>query len=1018
MHPKSVIAVITLMLATQVFAQEDAVVVIATRFPEKQLEFPIGVTIINREQIANSTATNLPDLLSRYAGINTRNSSGSPDVSIDMRGFGMSGDQNTLVLLDGQRMDDIELTSVRWSSIPLDAVERVEIERGGGAVLYGAGATGGTINIITRSPIAGEKNADVAADYGSYNTAGVHAGFNLAGNNTGFALDASQDNSDNYRANNRLEQGNVLGDLRWTGERAGLVFKFGLDQQSLRLPGALTAAQLSADPRATYTPNDYSKRDGAQGALSGRYQFDAFELAADLSHRDVERDAFFDNYSGPLGQSSYLDTHTKVWAFNPRVKLPYRLFGRDNALVFGMDADIWDYRSLRAPTLATLGTPTANLAATQKDRAFYAQNSTALGAATKLTLGARVQHYQIEADDRANAQSAASANQTRTPRAWDAALRHNLTPALALYGKLGASFRFATVDEIYSQYGVCDPVTYVCTSAITPLEPQTSHDKEIGAEYRAGGTHLRASLYRMDLRNEIHYNAVTFTNMNLSPTRREGFELEGSTELGKRVALFGSYTYARAVFREGVYNGFDSNFNPINVNLSGKNVPLVPRNSAKLGLSWSVADKTSLSGSLSYVGRQYFDNDQSNTYPGQMAPYVTADAKLSHVAGPWTVSLAGNNLADRKYYTYAIRNGAGTSFNAYPMPGRNLLLTAAYRWKWGSQLRRAMIIWLFLALAALAALALALSSGSARLPPLDLLHALLTSRDSLAGEIVTRLRLPRALAAFAVGGLLALAGALMQVLLRNPLADPYVLGVSGGAAVGALGAMFVGMGAFAVDLGASVGALAATALVFAFARRDFTRRQALGALDASPRLLLTGVILAAGWGALITLTLTLAPDARLRGMLFWLMGDLNGVESWAPALITLALALALSYPAARELNVLLRGEVLAHALGVRVAPLRRRIYLIASVATALAVTTAGAIGFVGLVVPHALRLALGNDQRMLLPASVLAGGTLLLLADTAARSVLAPQQLPVGVITALIGVPAFLFLLTRSPEKA
>jgi iron complex transport system permease protein len=208
------------------------------------------------------------------------------------------------------------------------------------------------------------------------------------------------------------------------------------------------------------------------------------------------------------------------------------------------------------------------------------------------------------------------------------------------------------------------------------------------------------------------------------------------------------------------------------------------------------------------------------------------------------------------------------------------------------------------------------------------------------------------------------------------------------------------------------------ALVFAFARRDFARQQMLGALDASPRLLLTGVIMAAGWGALITLMLTLAPDARLRGMLFWLMGDLNGVESWLPAMLALAGALAVSYPAARELNVLLRGEALAHALGVRVEPLRRMVYVVASVATALAVTTAGAIGFVGLVVPHALRLALGNDQRMLLPASALAGGTLLLLADTAARSLLAPQQLPVGVITALLGVPAFMFLLTRNPERA
>jgi iron complex transport system permease protein len=333
-------------------------------------------------------------------------------------------------------------------------------------------------------------------------------------------------------------------------------------------------------------------------------------------------------------------------------------------------------------------------------------------------------------------------------------------------------------------------------------------------------------------------------------------------------------------------------------------------------------------------------------------------------------------------------------------------------------LRRTLLIWLALAVAALAAFVFALATGSTRLPPLDLLQALASPGDSVAGAIVTQLRLPRALAAFSVGGLLALAGALMQVLLRNPLADPYVLGLSGGAAVGALGAMLAGLGAFAANLGAIGGALAAMALVFVLARRDFARQQMFGALDASPRLLLTGVIMAAGWGAVITLILTLAPDAKLRSMLFWLMGDLNGAESWAPAFFVLVAALALTYPVARDLNVLLRGEALAHALGVRVAPLRRLVYVVASVATALAVTTAGTIGFVGLVVPHALRLALGNDQRVLLPASALAGGSLLLLADTAARSLLAPQQLPVGVITALVGVPAFMLLLLRNPGKA
>ncbi len=328
-------------------------------------------------------------------------------------------------------------------------------------------------------------------------------------------------------------------------------------------------------------------------------------------------------------------------------------------------------------------------------------------------------------------------------------------------------------------------------------------------------------------------------------------------------------------------------------------------------------------------------------------------------------------------------------------------------------MQRALRIWSVLALFALAALLVALSVGSSLVGWAQVPGLLLAPDGSAASEVLHTLRLPRALAAFATGGLLALAGALMQVLLRNPLADPYVLGISGGAAAGALSAMWLGLGALLVQVGAFGGALLTIVLVFAFAHRDLTRLTTPGAQDHAPRLLLTGVMLAAGWTALVTLMLALAPEARLRGMLFWLAGDLSGSDGALWPLTALALLLLLTLPLARDLNVLLRGPVAALALGVRVVGLRRVLYALASAAAAVAVTTSGSVGFVGLVVPHALRLVIGNDQRTLLPASALAGGTLLMLADTLARTVVAPQQLPVGVITALLGVPTFLILLRR-----
>jgi len=307
---------------------------------------------------------------------------------------------------------------------------------------------------------------------------------------------------------------------------------------------------------------------------------------------------------------------------------------------------------------------------------------------------------------------------------------------------------------------------------------------------------------------------------------------------------------------------------------------------------------------------------------------------------------------------------------------------------------------------ALASMALALALGSVNVAPADLWQVVQGEGSTLHRTLLLDLRLPRTLAAFGTGGLLAVAGALMQVLLRNPLADPYVLGLSGGAAVGALLAMLMGMGTLIISGSAFAGAMLATLLVFGLAHGT-------GSWTPS-RLLLTGVVVAAGWGAVITLMLAITPSYKLPGMLYWLMGDVSYARSPWPAVVVLAVSVVVIMPLARNLNVLARGPMQAAALGVSVRPLEWTIYVLASLLTATAVTTAGSIGFVGLIVPHMLRLILGNDQRIILPASALAGGTLLVLADTLARTMIAPEQLPVGVITALLGVPTFLYLLHRS----
>ena len=310
-----------------------------------------------------------------------------------------------------------------------------------------------------------------------------------------------------------------------------------------------------------------------------------------------------------------------------------------------------------------------------------------------------------------------------------------------------------------------------------------------------------------------------------------------------------------------------------------------------------------------------------------------------------------------------------------------------------------------LLLLAIMSLILALLAGSVPIDLAELWAVVTGSKHGLSQSLILELRLPRAIGAFATGGLLSLAGALMQVLVRNPLADPYVLGISGGAAVAAQLAMLLGLGGIWLTGSAFGGALLAMALVFGLAR---------GRGSWTPtRLLLTGVVLAAGWGAVISFILATSPDSNIRGMLFWLMGDLGYVQTPEPALFILLLGLLACWPLSRDLNILIRGELQAGALGINSGRLQITLYLLASLLTATAVVQAGSIGFVGLVIPHIMRLMGFTDHRLLLPAAALAGGSLLVLADTLARTVLAPQQLPVGIITALLGVPLFLYLLRR-----
>ena len=625
------------------------VVVTATRFWEPAQDLPVGVTIITEEQIRSSTAATVPEVLRQFPGIHIRDNSGSPNQQVDMRGFGIFGDQNTLVLLDGQRISENEQTSVNWAAIPLSAIERIEIMRGSGAVLYGAGATGGTINIITKAPQSSTKSAFLSGGYGSYATSDYRAGFNLAGSNLGMIVNGSHLETDNYRDNNRLRQQNAQADLRWRGESGTLYAKFGADDQQLQLPGALSETQIAANRRQAATPGDFSHISGGYANLGGEFKFGGAEFALNAGYRGKQANSSF-FVATPFRNN--ISTQVNVMSLTPRAKLPFMLGGINHTLVTVVDWDNWDFDS-------TASSPVSHPLAVQRNAAWYLQNTMALGAATVLSVGGRVQHVTYSVNELIGG---AAASRDRDLHAFEIAVRHKFMDALSVYGKFGNSFRVPNVNDNFNLF----------TGAITLLEPQTSHDREVGSELKLGRSSYRLALYQMDVNNEIHLDPIAFNNINLPPVRRYGFELEAKWELTAGLSVFANYTHAVAKFRAGAFGG---------VSLVDKDVPLVPRHAANLGASWEFMPRTRLNAVVNYIGEQFFDADETNTFGRKMPSYTLIDLKLIHETAGWLLSAGVKNLSNQRYFSYGVVAAGLPEFFAYPAAERSLFVSAQYTFK-------------------------------------------------------------------------------------------------------------------------------------------------------------------------------------------------------------------------------------------------------------------------------------------------------------------------------------------------
>jgi iron complex outermembrane receptor protein len=626
----------------QAFAQSSVTLpsttITATRFPESSQSLPFGVSVITAEEIQRSGATTVNEALMRVLGVAGRQDFfGGGEYGIDLRGFGATADVNQVVIVDGIRLSEADISGTRMSGIPIESVERIEVLRGSGAVLYGEGASGGVIVITTKAGAGKSRpnGGSVYAGVGSHNLRDFRANANV-GTSVGagtLSLDAGAQkrDSDNHRDNFRSKSDaeSLVGQYADDTFRVGA--RYSQDKLDSGLPGALTLAQFNADPSQTTHPNDHGSIRQSRTSAFAQAQFSEWELAADAGTRDKK--------SRSVNSGFAYDYDVTADDFSLRARNSHTFSGVKNLFVIGYDNQRWT-----RDVLGSFGST-----AHQRSNAWYLKDDATLAGGTRIGLGWRTESAK---KDDTNASDGIDDRQ----HAWELGVSH-LFGNVTAYARTGRSFRFAYVDE------------FSFTSPASPLKPQTSRDSELGVRWNHEGGKVEARIYRSDLTNEIGFdpNAAdpfgTFfgANVNFDPTRREGFEVDATQQLTSNLGLRVNAQVRDAKFRAGPY--------------SGKQVPLVPRETFAVRADWSPAAQHHLSGGVQWVSSQHPDFANSCSMPA----YTTADVRYAYDWKQAEFSVGVTNLANRKFYTQAFACASGQPSSVYPEAGR--AVTAAVRVK-------------------------------------------------------------------------------------------------------------------------------------------------------------------------------------------------------------------------------------------------------------------------------------------------------------------------------------------------
>jgi len=636
----------------------EKVVVTATRDAQEIRKIPANVTVITREQIEQSNAKATVDLVRDEVGVAVRDFTGSgKTVSVDIRGFGETGPLNTLVLVDGRRVNEIDLSGVDWTQIPLDQVDRIEILRGPGSVLYGDNAVGGVINIITKKP---EKPLSFRGEAvrGSYLFHKETSSVSGKSGPLSAMVYGDYSSTEGYRDNGFLRYKDVGGKFLFDlSKTVQLSLNGNFHRDDFGLPGALPRSLYENDRRATLKPDDKAETDDGFLTLGVKTNWKEMgRIETDLSFRHREATNFF---LSSLPVSSFKDRRNlSTWGFTPKYILESSPGGRSNKITFGFDYYHSDSK-IDSESFFFGSTTFDGIEVTKKSFGLYLYDEFSILENLILSFGGRWEWatYDVSQD-----LSGVDDRKRDSEPAWNVGLNYLFGKGSSVFLTAKRSFRFPVSDELI-QY-VFPPPTFQPTIQInSAMKPQTGYHYEAGIRYALNDwMEGNLTLFWIDLQDEIFYNPLTFSNENYQKTRRRGMEVGLKTKPLSWFHVWGNYSYVHPTLRGDAF--------------SGKDIPGVSRHKGSIGADIHAGKGFLFNARANFIGPRRFISDWGNQI-GRLDGYHTLDAKLSYAWKGLKAFVGVNNLTNQKYAEYGVLNFAGLPFY-YPSPERNFFGGVSY----------------------------------------------------------------------------------------------------------------------------------------------------------------------------------------------------------------------------------------------------------------------------------------------------------------------------------------------------